>query len=81
MLHMAHDSDVAGHFSFSKTISRSAKYHWIHKARDVKRYLQGCLTCQQNKYHSGKKLTDLTSLEVPKIRWGSLATYFIVVFP
>jgi len=81
ILHMAHDSKIAGHFGFSKTMSRLENYHWRHKGRDVKKYVQGCLTCQQKKDHSGKKLTDPTSLEVPERRWGSLATDFIVSLP
>ena len=49
VLQMAHDCKVAGHFGYFKTLSRLNKFYWKHKSRDVKRYVQGCLTCQQKK--------------------------------
>lgn len=81
ILKMAHGSNTYGHFGFSKAISRFENYHWRPKGRDVKRYVQGCLTFQQMKDKSGKKLTDPTFVEVRDRGWGSLATYFIVAPP
>jgi len=81
VLQLAHDSKIAGHFGFAKTMSRLEKYHWKHKSRDVKKYVQGCMVCQQKKDHGGPKLTEPTPLEVPERRWGSLATDFIVSLP
>lgn len=56
-------------------------FHWRHKSRDVKEYVQGCLECQKNQYHGTKKMADPTPLQVPKRRWGSVATDFIVSLP
>lgn len=81
ILQLAHDAKTAGHFGYLKTLSRLKNYHWKHKSRDVKNYIQGCLVCQQKKDYLGKKLTDPTSLEVPERRWGSLASDFIVKLP
>ncbi len=81
VMQLAHDAKTAGHFGYLKTLSRLKNYHWKHKARDVKKYVQGCLVCQQKKDYLGKKLTDPTSLEVPERRWGSLASDFIVKLP
>ena len=81
VMQLAHDAKTAGHFGYLKTLSRLKNYHWKHKARDVKQYIQGCMVCQQKKDYLGKKLTDPTSLEVSERRWGSLATDFIVKLP
>ena len=81
VLGIAHDSRLAGHFKFAKTMSRLSNFHWRHKARDVKRYVDGCLVCQQFRDSNQKKLTDPMSLEMPDRRWGALATDFIVKLP
>lgn len=47
ILDIAYDSRVAGHFKFTNTMSRLSNYHWRHMARDVKRYVYGCLKCRQ----------------------------------
>ena len=81
ILGIAHDSRLSGHFKLTKTLSRLSNFHWRHKTRDVRKYVAGCLKCQQFKDSNQKKLTDPMSLEMPKRRWGSLATDFIVKLP
>ena len=81
VLQIAHDAKSAGHFGTAKTLSRLQNYHWKHKTRDVKNYVNGCRICQQMKDHTGKTLTDPQPLQVPTRRWGSLATDFIVSLP
>ena len=78
---MAHDCKVSGHFGFYKTLSRLKNFYWKSKSKDVKSYVQGCLTCQQKKDSREKKLGDPMSLEIPDRRWGSIATDFIVSLP
>lgn len=56
ILDMAHDSKVAGHFAFSKTLARLAEFHRKHKTKGVKQYLEGCSTCQQQKEYIGQIL-------------------------
>jgi len=81
ILDLAHDCKTSGHFKFAKTMSRLENFHWRHKSRDVKNYIDGCIVCQQYKDSNQKKLTDPSSLEMPERRWGSLATDFIVHLP
>ena len=81
VMHMAHDSKISGHFKFAKTMARLDNFHWRHKARDVKKYIDGCIVCQQYKDSNQKKLSEPVSLEMPERRWGSLATDFIVHLP
>ena len=82
LLYQAHDTRVSGHFTTTKTLARLEKHHWKGKSRDVKKYCEGCMTCQQqNDYHTQKKFTDPTPLNIPLRRWGSLASDFIVKLP
>lgn len=81
ILYHAHDSPIAGHFGLAKTLGRLERYHWRHKARDVKQYVEGCQKCQQKKDSRAKKLGEPTPLDVPTRRWGSVSTDFIVKLP
>lgn len=74
ILLMAHDANTAGHFGYTKTMSRLDNYHWRYKSRDVKKYVQSCLVCQKKKNYGERKLTEPTSLEFPERTSGSLAT-------
>ena len=50
VLKEAHDSPVAGHLGFSKTLGRiSSKYFWAKMSTDVKFWVQSCFTCQVHK--------------------------------
>lgn len=77
ILQMAHESKIAGHFEVSKTLSRLENYHWRHKGRDVKRYVQGCLTCQQKKKSQWEETDGSNFLGGTRKGWGSLTTDFI----
>lgn len=81
VLREAHDARLGGHFGFTKTMSKLDGYHWKHKYRDVRRYCEGCTVCQQQKDRRSRKLGVPTPLDVPKRRWGSVATDFIVAQP
>jgi len=65
ILNIAHDSKLGGHFKFAKTMSRLSNFHWRHKSRDVKKYVNGCIVCQQFQVTNQKKLNAPTSLEMP----------------
>lgn len=78
---IAHDSQLGGHFKLAKNLSRLTNFYWRHKTSDMRKYAAGWLKCQQFKDSNQKKLTDSMSLEIPKRRWGSLATDFIVKLP
>lgn len=67
---MAYDAKTSRHFAYFKTLSILNNFHWKHKSRDFKRYIQGCTMCQHKNY-IGKKQTDPAPLEVPERCWGS----------
>ena len=81
VLQLAHDSKISGHFKFAETLSRLSKFHWRHKSRDVRKYVEGCMKCQQFNESNQKKLTDPESLELPERRWGSISTDIIENVP
>lgn len=65
LIELAHEGQLAGHFGFTKTLGRLSNYHWKHKARDVRKFCEGCSVCQQQKDHAGEVLNDPTALEIP----------------
>lgn len=81
LLQLAHDSSISGHFGAGKTLERLSKYHWKGKARDAKKYCEGCLICQQQKDSREKRFSSPQPLSTPTLRWGSLTTDFIVRLP
>jgi len=40
-------------------------YWWPGLKKDIKKYVQGCFKCQQNKVQHQKKLGELHPLEIP----------------
>lgn len=73
VLSIANDSKIGGQYKFSNTMSRPRNFHWKIKSRDVKRYNDGCIKCQQHKDSNQRKLTYPTPLKIPERRWESLA--------
>lgn len=47
--HLAHASEVSGHFAFFKTVSRLDGYQWENETRDLKLYCKECFICRQHK--------------------------------
>lgn len=78
---MAHNSNVAGHFGFAKTLVRVSGYHWNHNTRDVRLYCDGCLVCQQKKDGNQKRFKSPGPLQPPMRRWASVSKDFIVHLP
>lgn len=78
IMHMAHDSNISGHFTFAKTMAQLANFYWRYKAKNVKKYIDGCRTCQQYKDNYRKQISEHFSLEMSERIGGSLDTYFIV---
>jgi len=46
--------------------SNQKNYWWPGIKNDVKRYVQGCFKCQQNKVQHMKKAGELYSLKTPE---------------
>ena len=62
-----HDPVDVGHpgqHRMQEIIKRT--YWWPGLKEDVKRYVQGCLKCQQNKVQHQRKASELHPLEIPE---------------
>ncbi|KAD6796308.1 hypothetical protein E3N88_07204 [Mikania micrantha] len=66
ILHEAHGTPMAGHGGFLKTFKRvSAQFYWPNLKRDIRLFVQQCLTCQQHKYETLSPAGLLQSLPIP----------------
>jgi len=48
-------------------------YWWPELKEDVKKYVQGCFKCQQNKVQYQRKAGELHPLEIPKGPWQEIS--------
>jgi len=61
-----HDSVNVGHPEQHRMLELLKRnYWWPGLKKDVKRYVQGCIKCQQNKVQHQKKAGELHPLEIP----------------
>ena len=56
-------------------------YWWPGLKEDVKKYVQGCLKCQQNKVQHQRKVGKLHPLEIPKGPWQKISIDIIGPLP
>jgi len=56
-------------------------YWWPGLKEDIKRYVQGCIKCQQNKMQHQKKAGELHPLEIPKGPWQEISIDIIRPLP
>ena len=63
LLNDNHDTPIAGHPKVFKTYELiNCYYWWPSQLKDIKTYVKGCSTCQQNKVSRQKKATPLNLL-------------------
>ena len=56
-------------------------YWWPGLKEDVKKYVQGCFKCQQNKVQHQKKAGELHPLEIPQGSWQEISIDIIGPLP
>jgi len=56
-------------------------YWWPGLNEDVKKYIQGCFKCQQNKVQHQRKAGELHSLEIPEGPWQEISINIIGPLP
>jgi len=61
------DMGHPGQHRMLKVIKRT--YWWPGLKEDIKKYIQECFKCQQNKVQHQKKAGELHLLEIPKGPW------------
>ena len=77
-----HDSVDVGHpgqYRMMELLKRT--YWWPELKEDVKRYVQGCFKCQQNKVQHQRKAGELHLLEIPQGPWQEISIDIIGPLP
>lgn len=78
ILRETHDTPIAGHMGYRKTAAAIKRdYWWPTLVKDVKRYVQTCEPCQQNKHVNRLPAGKLQPLPLPGGRWVFLTMDFI----
>jgi len=69
-----HDSVDIGHPGQQRMLELiKQNYWWLGLKEDVKKYIQGCFKCQQNKIQHQKKARELHPLEIPQGPWQEIS--------
>ena len=77
-----HDPADVGHprqHRMQELIKRT--YWWPGLKEDIKKYVQGCVKCQQNKVQHQRKAGELHPLEIPKGPWQDISIDMIGPLP
>ena len=77
-----HDSVDVGHPGQQRMLELLKRnYWWPGLKEDIKRYVQGCFKCQQNKVQHQKKARELHQLEIPQELWQEISIDIIGPLP
>jgi len=77
-----HDSVDVGHLGQHRMLELLKRdYWWPGLKEDIKRYVQRCIKCQQNKVQHQKKAGELHPLEIPKELWQEISIDIIGPLP
>ena len=69
-----YDSVDVGHPGQHKMLELLKRtYWWPELKEDIKRYVQECIKCQQNKVQHQKKAGELHPLEIPQGPWQEIS--------
>ncbi|KAK9406808.1 hypothetical protein NXF25_005582 [Crotalus adamanteus] len=80
--HRCHDSKLAGHFGFLKTLHLARwQFWWPSLRKDIESYVKGCHICAQAKVIPKKPMGLLQSVSNPTRPWQDIGMDFIVDLP
>ena len=73
-----HDSADVGHLGQHRMLELIKRtYWWPGLKEDIKKYIQGCFKCQQNKVQHQKKAGELHPLDIPQGPWQEISINII----
>ena len=82
LLNDNHDVPIARHPGVFKTYKLlNCHYWWPSQLKDIKTYVKGCSTCQQNKALRQKKAAPLNCHLPPESPWESISLDIIGLLP
>ena len=77
-----HDLADVGHPGQHKMLELLKRtYWWPGLKEDIKKYVQGCFKCQQNKIQHQRKVGELHPLEILKGPWQEISIDIIRLLP
>jgi len=77
-----HDSADVGHPGQHRMLELIKRTYWCPGLKkDVKKYIQGCFKCQQNKVQHQRKAGELHPLKIPKGPWQEISIDIIGSLP
>lgn len=77
-----HDTPLGGHVGISKTFELvSRKFYWPRQHRDIKRYINTCIKCQESKPMNSLPMGLLQPLPIPHRRWDQVTMDLITQLP
>src|SRR5205085_8895550 len=81
ILEQCHDDPSAGHGGIAKTFELVRRHYWWPRMHDfVKKYIEGCDTCQRKKHHAHPR-SILQPVEVPNNPWERIGVDLITNLP
>ena len=82
VLHLCHDTNMAGHPGRAKTVQLVSRHYWWHGMhKDVAKYVQECDSCQHVKPISQKPYGLLQPLPIPTRQWDEVTMDLITDLP
>ena len=82
ILKQRHENLTSGHFGVMRTMEAITRdFYWPTLAKDVKEYVESCITCQKSKPLRRKPFGKIMPLPVSIGPWRSISMDFIVKLP
>ena len=82
IVRLHHNTPVGGHGGQWKTVELVTwNFWWPGVTKEVKRYIEGCDTCQYNKNHTEQPARKLMPNSIPEKPWMHISADFITKLP
>jgi len=82
IVRLHHNTPVGGHGGQWKTVELVTwNFWWPGVTKEVKRYIEGCDTCQYNKNHTEQPARKLMPNSIPEKPWTHILADFITKLP